>query len=533
MSHSAYFKAFAALSCAALSVSAVSGAFSSANSFAADDSSNKNYILGDASLDGSINATDAVLTQQFILGLQTPSDIQSKLSDVNQNGSTEISDVVALRRFLINSSSSSTIGSPYSDTSTSTSASSADFKQKDYDINCSGHSKVDLYFNGTKDALANGSISYSNSDGKSITVQWNGSIDQNGYLLYSFDIPQGVSSLHVKIIWSGIKNSSQGFDITDCSLANFVLNEISTTPEQTTVTTSNTTTTTTTTTINSSSSELSLKDVPQNYKYALDWIWNTRILGEKSTERHNTLYDQIVAGNGTLNYVIRWQSYKTITLQQRQKLESILDESVNGWTNYLVGYDGWKYKHVDVKIVGWAVLDKSSIIDPQPDEIIYDNLISDYDSSNDTSNGSETIPNKLPSAPDNLSRMYHFENNIGFDYPGGLDKRFDLYLWATQGFPFIGGCGGDWGQRLSDSAYLNIIDSNSNIHVLQHELGHGFGITDFYGGEGDSDGFPPGGFPNENKNSIMMAGSSTVITDFDGWMLRYIWSNIKNDSGRF
>lgn len=112
MSHSAYFKAFAALSCAALSVSAVSGAFSSANSFAADDSSNKNYILGDASLDGSINATDAVLTQQFILGLQTPSNIQSKLSDVNQNGSTEISDVVALRRFLINSSSSSTIGSP-------------------------------------------------------------------------------------------------------------------------------------------------------------------------------------------------------------------------------------------------------------------------------------------------------------------------------------------------------------------------------------------------------------------------------------
>ena len=90
--------------------------------------------------------------------------------------------------------------------------------------------------------------------------------------------------------------------------------------------------------------------------------------------------------------------------------------------------------------------------------------------------------------------MYHFDTNIGFDYPGGLDKRFDMYLWATQRFPDIGGCGGDWGQRLSDNAYLNMLDG-TGIHVFQHELGHGFGITDFYGGEGESDGFPPGGFP--------------------------------------
>lgn len=60
---------------------------------------------------------------------------------------------------------------------------------------------------------------------------------------------------------------------------------------------------------------------------------------------------------------------------------------------------------------------------------------------------------------------------------GTYVKRFDMYLWATQGFPSIGGCGGE--------------------------------------------------------NSLMMAGSASKITDFDGWMLRYVWSKIKDESGRF
>ncbi len=30
-----------------------------------------------------------------------------------------------------------------------------------------------------------------------------------------------------------------------------------------------------------------------------------------------------------------------------------------------------------------------------------------------------------------------------------------------------------------------------------------------------------------------MAGSSMSITDFDGWMLRYVWSQIKDEEGRF
>ena len=270
-----------------------------------------------------------------------------------------------------------------------------------------------------------------------------------------------------------------------------------------------------------------LADFPSSYQSAADWIWTNRIEREQSTVRRNTLFDQIIAGNGELHYVVRWQSYKTVTLEQRRQFQKLVEDSVNAWTDWLRGYDDWPYDHVTVKIVGWAVLDRNCLLDLQPDEVVYDSLISDYDSTYDTSNAYETIPNKLPSAPSERSRMEHFMDT-NYVYPG---ERFDMYLWATQGFPSIGGCGGDWGQRLSDDAYLNMLNG-TNLHVLEHELGHGFGLTDFYGGEGESDGFPPGGFPG-NGTSIMMAGSSQSITDFDGWFFRYVWSKIKNDSGRF
>ena len=278
-----------------------------------------------------------------------------------------------------------------------------------------------------------------------------------------------------------------------------------------------------------------VSDMPSEYEYAANWIWENRIVREKSTERWNTLFDQLIAGKGTLNYVVKWQSYKQITPEQRQGFQRVLSSAINAWNDRLAGYENWPYDHIDVKIVGWAVIDKNSIIDPAPDEIIYTDT-KYYDSQYDTSNGVETIPDREPFAPDELSRMYHFEHRLdptfdAYNYPGGLDKRFDMYMWATEGFPAIGGCGGDWGQRLSDTAYLNMIDGTFP-HVQVHEVGHAFGITDFYGGEGAIDGFPPGGFPG-NGSSIMMAGSSMEITDFDGWLLRYMWTKIKDEEGRF
>lgn len=279
----------------------------------------------------------------------------------------------------------------------------------------------------------------------------------------------------------------------------------------------------------SAAETLTISDLPAEYQYAADWIWTNRIEREGSTARRNTIFDMIIAGKGTLNYVVKWQSYKTVTYEQRQQFELMLSDCINSWNDWLAGYENWPYDHIDVNIVGWAVIDKNSLFDLHEDEIVYTDTRY-YDAQYDTSNGRETIPDKEPFAPSEISRFDHFAEK-NYQYPGGLDKRFDMYMWATQGFPDIGGCGGDWGQRLSDTAYLNMLDGNG-IHVLSHEVGHGFGMTDFYGGEGAVDGFPPGGFPG-GENSLMMAGSASKITDFDGWMLRYMWTKIKDEDGRF
>ncbi|MBR3629029.1 MAG: hypothetical protein IKN55_00950 [Oscillospiraceae bacterium] len=276
-------------------------------------------------------------------------------------------------------------------------------------------------------------------------------------------------------------------------------------------------------------SAVSLSEMPAEFQYAADWIWQNRIEREQSTARRNTIFDQIVAGKGTINYVVKWQSYRTVTYEQRQQFERMLSDSINAWNDWLAGYENWPYDHIDVRIVGWAVIDKSCLLDLHDDEVVYTDT-KYYDAQYDTSNGRDTIPDKEPFAPAELSRFEHFADT-SYQYPGGLDKRFDMYMWATQGFPDIGGCGGDWGQRLSDTAYLSMI-GNNGVHVLEHEIGHGFGMTDFYGGEGEADGFPPGGFPG-GENSIMMAGSAAKITNFDGWMLRYMWTKIKDENGRF
>ena len=119
--------------------------------------------------------------------------------------------------------------------------------------------------------------------------------------------------------------------------------------------------------ITASAESISINDMPSDYRSAADWIWENRVQKEGSVARWNTIFDQIVANNGELNYVVRWQSYKQLTLQQRQQFAKMVDAGINEWCKWLVGYENWPYDHVKVNIVGWAVLDKSCLLDLQPD----------------------------------------------------------------------------------------------------------------------------------------------------------------------
>lgn len=260
-----------------------------------------------------------------------------------------------------------------------------------------------------------------------------------------------------------------------------------------------------------------LTDMPAELKSSIEWVYTNRMLKENSVGRKNLIYDQIFAGKGTLNYVVRWQSAKNLTLQQRKDIERMLGRQINNWTKHLQGYDGWPYGEIAVKVVGWAVANPAQILDKQSGEIVYTTTTVDELSKSDP-----RIPAALPHAPNELSRFEHF-SNPNYAYPGGLDKRFDMYLWATSNFG--GGAGGDWGQRMSDDYILSTVNQNE-IQITEHEIGHGFGMPDFY----EPQDRPPGGFP---VPTIMWAGNSPTITNWDVWLLRYTWSQLKKDTSRF
>lgn len=276
-----------------------------------------------------------------------------------------------------------------------------------------------------------------------------------------------------------------------------------------------------------------MADYPAEYLDASDWIWNNRINTEGSAKDWATIYDQIVAGNGTLHYILMWQSYEKITLEQRQKLPQMLEDAVNQWTDHLKGWDGWKFDHVKVEVVGYAVLDKNCLLDLQPDEVVYTDTTSSWlrDDMISSGMGDSSVPAIQPAEPTDISRYSHWADK-NWTYNGSYENRYDMYLHGITGMINMGGYGYHYGQILSDQSVLGLIDGTTSQHILLHEMGHGFGLPDYYGGEGESDGFPPGGFPG-GENSIMMAGSSQKITDFDGWFFRCLWSKLKSEDGRF
>ena len=285
--------------------------------------------------------------------------------------------------------------------------------------------------------------------------------------------------------------------------------------------------------VQAASSGTTLADMPSAYQSAAEWILQNRIISEGSVKDWATIYDQIVAGNGTLKYVVKWQSKQTITLEQRKQLQTVLETAVNDWTDWLVGYENWPYTHVNVQIVGWAVLDQNCLLDLQPDETVYTTTIpADTSYITDGNMAVSELPTLEPIGDETRYRYIHWADQ-SYQYPDGYENRYDMYLQATQGMIDMGGFGYHWGQQLSDNAVLGLIAGTSSMHILEHEMGHSFGLTDFYGGEGESDGFPPGGFP-DGGTSIMtgrflLKRSLTLTVGFSG-ISGHIWRKRTVDS---
>jgi hypothetical protein len=218
----------------------------------------------------------------------------------------------------------------------------------------------------------------------------------------------------------------------------------------------------------------------------------------------NYLFDQVMAAKGSINYCVRWDSNASVSAALRDQVQASLSRQFQKWIDQLndggQGWNRWPYKQVPVKVVGWAVRDRSQLQWSDSSVDVYVN----------------NIRENAPQCGEPCGRFFHQDGNYS-GCPGGVSHHYDMSLWLTAGMN--GGAGGDWGQRIGQEYFVGQIGAE-NIHILLHEMGHSWGLNDFY----DFDPLPGEGF-------VMKAGSAGQITEFDKWMLRDFWRHLKNRYG--
>jgi hypothetical protein len=240
---------------------------------------------------------------------------------------------------------------------------------------------------------------------------------------------------------------------------------------------------------------------PSNLVTPLNEVWNhVETTYPNLYGFRNYGWDQVMANGGSMNYCVRWDSSTPVTAAQRDQVQATLSRQFKKWMDVMAGHNGWPYANVPVKVVGWAVRDRNTLQWTDNSVDIYVN----------------NIRENAPQCSEPCGRFFHIDGNYS-GCPGGGSHHYDMSLWLTSGFS--GGAGGDWGQRISSEYYMSNLNTD-NVHILLHEIGHGFGLDDFY------DWTPTG-----QCCFIMNAGSATMITEFDKWMLRDWWRHLKNRYG--
>jgi len=278
--------------------------------------------------------------------------------------------------------------------------------------------------------------------------------------------------------------------------------------------------------------------IPKNMKENFDWLKNDRYpresympLAVPSWGWYNTIFDQIWDGDGSLNYGVRWESAKSITFEERKQIASMLHEAVNSWTRMIIGMEGWPFQEISVKVSGWAVSDGAKILDKQPNEVVWVN--NTYD---DPGPASADHPrNLIASAPKAMTRVNNLtsiKSDMNYKYGGDPYARVDLYLWCTEYDFGAAGHGSWWGQRLPSAEVIKAAkNGGAGSGVMLHEIGHGFGLYDFYGAVGvdkppvTSDG---GVFGEGALKGVMWNGTgSKIVNEYDTWQIRYWWDWVR------
>ena len=200
---------------------------------------------------------------------------------------------------------------------------------------------------------------------------------------------------------------------------------------------------------------------PANLVTPLDEVWRHQ------EQTYGNLYgfrnygwDQIMANRGSINYCVRWDSSAPVSAALRDRIHASLARQFKKWTDVMAGHNGWPYQEVPLKVVGWAVRDRSTLQWSDSSVDIYVN----------------NIRENAPQCSEPCGRFFNQSGNYP-NCPGGAARHYDMSLWLTAGMN--GGAGGDWGQRIGSEYFVGNLDAD-NIHILLHEIGHSFGLDDFY-----------------------------------------------------
>ncbi|WP_214411668.1 cellulose-binding domain-containing protein [Sphaerisporangium fuscum] len=349
----------------------------------------------------------------------------------------------------------------------------------------------DVTISNLGDAVNGWRLSWAFGAGQQISQAWNGTYSQSGAAVtvsdagYNAAIPAGGSaSFGFNASWSGSNPAPAAFSLNGVPCTG--------TPGSPTPTPTPTPT---------PPPSGDAWNPPANLVTPLNQVWqHVESTYPNLYGFRNYIWDQIMAGKGNINYCVRWDSGARVSAALRDRVQANLARQFNKWIDQLQGWNGWPYPDVNVKVVGWAVRDRG--------------LLEWTDNSVDVYVGD--INENAPQCAPPCGRFFHQDGDYS-GCPGGAAHHYDLSLWLTAGM--TGGAGGDWGERIGSEYYVGALDSE-NIHILLHEIGHGFGIDDFY------DWTPTG-----VCCFIMNAGSATQITEFDKWMLRDWWRHLKNRYG--
>ncbi|MGW6954366.1 hypothetical protein [Streptomyces chartreusis] len=217
-------------------------------------------------------------------------------------------------------------------------------------------------------------------------------------------------------------------------------------------------------------------------------------------------WDQVMANRGSVNYCVRWESDAPVSAALRDQIHAALKKQFGKWTAAMVesdgtGHNAWPYRNVPVNIVGWAVKNRSQLQWSGSSVDVYAGMLDSGDA---------------PQCAPDCGRFFHQDGDYS-RCPGGAARHYDQSLWLTKGFQ--GGAGGDWGQRVGQEYFTSAL-GQENIQIYLHEVGHTFGLDDFY------DWSPTG-----QCCFLMKAGSAVQITEFDKWMLRDFWRHLKSRYG--